>query len=344
MKKLLTVVCLSGLLSVPSVVFAEASWYGRIAVGVESNAAGMTGVADKGSRFGVSGSSEVSEGLTAVYQFEHKINAASASLTDGRLSYAGLSGGFGSLTFGQVWSASYNSFGAITDNSYAYGDSETAYRHGNAVSYAVSVENISIQVDALMNQSGGTTADKNVDEVHLGISMGLGENGKLALSHISWDVGTWDAKEEDYSGDDPKNEVKASSTLIAGEYNIGSMTAYLGFGQLKGTDKTAAPTTASVTMPHVTKRTNKTTFMGVRGSVADTGVSYVFQARNKKTKGTAETDDRGAKADLAADKHTPWMFGLNRSLGGGASVHFSHGNPDKKGKKSQSYLGLQVNF
>ena len=260
------------------------------------------------------------------------------------MSYAGLSGGFGTLTLGQVWSASYNSVGAITDNSYAYGDSETAYRHGNAVSYAVSVENISIQIDALMNQSGGTTEDKNVDEIHLGASMGLGENGKLALSHISWDAGLWDADDEGYTADDPNNEVKISSTLIAGEYNIGSMTAYLGFGQKKGTDKSTPATAPTADAPHTISQTNKTTFMGVRGSVGDTGVSYVFQARNKKTKGTAVTDNNGTEVAIPSNKHTPWMFGLNRGLGGGASVHFSHGNPDRDGVKSQTYLGLQVNF
>ena len=43
MKKLLTVVCLSGLLSVPSVVFAEASWYGSLRSGILSDK-GTTGV------------------------------------------------------------------------------------------------------------------------------------------------------------------------------------------------------------------------------------------------------------------------------------------------------------
>ena len=37
MKKLLTVVCLSGLLSVPSVVFAEASWYGSLRAGIKAD-------------------------------------------------------------------------------------------------------------------------------------------------------------------------------------------------------------------------------------------------------------------------------------------------------------------
>ena len=92
MKKLLTVVCLSGLLSVPSVVFAEASWYGSLRAGIQSSS--TTGVADyyTTSRWGIMGSSEVSEGLTAVYRFEHRINAANATQPSGRLSYVGTVG------------------------------------------------------------------------------------------------------------------------------------------------------------------------------------------------------------------------------------------------------------
>ena len=56
---------------------------------------------------------EMFDGLTMVYRFEHKINAALANLADGgHLSCVGLSGGFGSTTLDQVCSASYNSFGA----------------------------------------------------------------------------------------------------------------------------------------------------------------------------------------------------------------------------------------
>ena len=206
MKKLLTVVCLSGLLSVPSVVFAEASWYGSLRSGIKASA--TTGVSDGGSRWGIKGSSEVSEGLTAVYRFEHKMSTANASQPGGRLAYVGLTGGFGILTIGQIWSASYNSFGAITDNSTFIGDSETSYRNGHAVSYAVSVENISIQADVIMNNGwgaqntaavpattyGGDDAvaakaeDDNVDQVELGVSMGLGESAKIALAHKSHDT------------------------------------------------------------------------------------------------------------------------------------------------------------
>ena len=47
---------------------------------------------------------------------------------------------------------------------------------------------------------------------------------------------------------------------------------------------------------------------------------------------------------LSVANSTPWMFGLNRSLGGGASVHFEHSDPDIAGKKSTSWLALSVSF
>ena len=39
----------------------------------------------------------------------------------GRLSYVSLSGGFGTVSLGQVWSASANHYGFAVDHSYAYG-------------------------------------------------------------------------------------------------------------------------------------------------------------------------------------------------------------------------------
>ena len=439
MKKLLTLVCLLGLLSVPSVVFAEgpcapgemsedasaeemmeakqaamnsaectrsrvsavesamasgAVWYGSLRVGVTSSA--TAGLADGGSRFGVMGSSEVSEGLTAIYQFEHGINSTNANLGEsGRLAYVGLSGGFGSLTLGQIGSASYNGVGAITDNSNYLGDAETGgSRHGNAVSYAVSVENISMQVDVIMNNGGGARStpdththaiggspvstdatnanntsgnavptsaaaklknveDKNVDAFHLGVSMGLGENGKIGFAHISHDTAA---------------NVKKKSNFIAGQYTIGSMTAYLGVAQHKTEDQTpfaeasrpggpdargvmnpAEADGEDITVDVVRKQTESTTFAGIRGSVGDTGLTYLFQARSKKTKGDKDVYSAGENgvpvgADVATAKHTPWMMGLYRSLGGGATVMFEHGNPDKAGMKSTSHLALKIDF
>ena len=130
------------------------------------------------------GSSEVSDGLSAVYRFEHKLNSTNASLAGGgRLSYVGLSGGFGTISVGQIWSASYNSVGAITDNSNLWGDSETSYRSGNALSYALSSGNMSMQIDAIMDGSEGKTGN-NIDQLEFGLAVDIGEIGKVAFAHV----------------------------------------------------------------------------------------------------------------------------------------------------------------
>ena len=210
-------------LSVPSVVFAEASWYGSLRAGIQASS--TTGVVDGTSRIGVRGTSEVSEGLTAVYQWEHSLDITTGDLNagGGRGTYVGLSGGFGTLTMGEVGAASGNNFGALTDNSTFLGSSGVTARLSDAISYAVSVENISIQVDASMN-NGGTAAspeDKNVDQVEFGASMGLGENAKIALAHISHAT---------------PNKVKRKGTFLGGEYSIGNMTMHLGVGRTKAND------------------------------------------------------------------------------------------------------------
>ena len=98
----------------------------------------------------------MSEGLTAVYQFETSINIANATSsgeTDpgGRVSYVGLSGGFGTLSAGHLWSASFNNVGVIVDNSIWNGTTEVTARTSNTVSYAASAGNASFQVDLSAN-------------------------------------------------------------------------------------------------------------------------------------------------------------------------------------------------
>ena len=156
----------------------------------------------------------MSDGLTSVYRFEHKINAVNANLTDGgRLSCVGLSGGFRTTTLGQVWSASYNSIGAIVDNYFALGNSETTYRLGNLLSNADLVKNTSLlQLDAIVNTGGGTTyraaiadgldtsvdktvestlEERNVDAFELRVTMEFGETDKVAFVHKSYDIGIY---------------------------------------------------------------------------------------------------------------------------------------------------------
>ncbi len=176
--------------SVPSVILADATWYGSLRGGVTFGGGDDTRFMDGGSRWGIKGSNELAEGLSANYRFEHKLSTANASLansedgsaSNGRLAYVGLSGGFGTLSLGQIWSASFNSTGAITDNTLLWGNSHTSYRVGNALSYSNSVGNASVQIDAIMDSSRDTGGA--VDQVEFGMTIGLGDIGKLAVAYV----------------------------------------------------------------------------------------------------------------------------------------------------------------
>ena len=183
MRKLLVTLALAGTLSIPSVVFAEATWYGSLRGGLHSSSGGDLSFFDGGSRWGIKGSAEVGEGLNAVYRFEHKISTTDAGQPGGRLAYAGLSGGFGSISLGQIWSAAYNHVGAITDTSFYFGDSTGSYRHGNALSYAYSTGPVSFQVDLISD--GSMNTGQGIDKTEFGVTVDMGEFGKVALAHTT---------------------------------------------------------------------------------------------------------------------------------------------------------------
>ncbi len=175
------VLIFSGLMAAPATVFAEASWYGSLRGGIEF-ASGMDAkFYDGASRWGIKGSGEISEGLTAVYRFEHKFSTADAGQAGGRLAFVGLDGGFGKVTLGQIWSASYNHAGVIRDFPNWYTSGDTTGRIGNALSYAFSADAFSVQVDAIMD--GGKDTGKAIDQLEFGMTVNLGDIGKIALAH-----------------------------------------------------------------------------------------------------------------------------------------------------------------
>ena len=135
MKKQLIAVGLAGLLTIPAVSFgaemAGPSLYGSFRTGIIFGS-DKSEVSDLYSRWGIQGSHEVSEGLTASYKYEARMDTADATSAGhrhtnveagaedslwaadgdsggGRLSNISLSGGFGTVTLGQIWSASANS-------------------------------------------------------------------------------------------------------------------------------------------------------------------------------------------------------------------------------------------
>ena len=261
------------------------------------------------------------------------------SSQSGRLSYVGLSGGFGSVTLGQIWSASYNSFGAITDNSRFYGSSQTTYRHGSAISYAFSNDLMALQVDAVYDDAAGK-ADPNEDleRVEFGLSVNVGDIGKVAVAYMDdkyeYDVGAvGPTKPADVltgttfaanDGDDTTWRVKTTS--VAGEVSVAGVTAYVGSQTKKSTDGAVAGTNSDAAT--TADKEQKTTFFGVRGGVGDTGIDYIFQIRDIK------------------DKNKPWILGMGKSLGGGASLSIEHHDQDDDTNENhnQTRISLQVNF
>ena len=310
MKKKLLALALAGLLMAPSVVLAEATWYGSFRAGIKTapydgtgdNAGNEVGKRSAlhapGSRWGVRGSNEISDGLSAVYRYEEALDLRNATLSAGnRLSFVGLSGGFGTLTMGRVWGAEYNSTGVITDNSYFHGNSYGSYRVGPAVSYAISTGPVSLQLDAVMSNN-----PKSVDRMLFGASAGFGA-GKVAVSYDS--------------NSDNATQAKTTNTTFAGEVSFGSLRAYAG----------------QATMKPPSNDKNRTIMGGVGGSLGDTGMGFLMQV-------SKERDNMG--------KPTPVLLSLYRSLGGGSTVIleslFNDKNENGTKRSTVASLTLKVDF
>ena len=291
----------------------------------------------------------MSDGLTAVYQFETSIDITNATSSGedpgGRVSYVGLSGGFGTLSAGHLWSASFNNVGVILDNSIWNGTTEVTGRTSNTVSYAASAGNASFQVDlsanngegvgstAAMGETPAMAEDKDIDASQIGATLQLSENAKIAFAHINYD-------------ENENMEQERKQSVIAGQYTVGGMTMYLGFGQTNSENGMAANATT------VAERKDKTTYFGVHGGVGDTGLYYLFQVRNKKASGemgdgSTLTDDNAPPMGLGSgqvSKYNPWFFSLRRNLGGNTTVAVEHVNHDQDNVKSDTILFLKVDF
>ena len=184
MKKQLIAVGLAGLLTIPAVSFgaemAGPSLYGSFRTGIIFGD-GDSDVSDIVSRWGIKGSHEVSEGLTASYKYEAKMNTTSAvsSGDNGRLSNISLSGGFGTVSLGQIWSASAIHYGFAVDPSYYNGVfGGASYRQGNSVSYSSSAGDVNFQIDKVTGDG---------EKVELGASASFGPVG-VGLGYWGSDV------------------------------------------------------------------------------------------------------------------------------------------------------------
>ena len=133
---------------------------------------------DLGSRWGVKGSNEVSEGLSAVYQYEVDIDQPEQG--GNRLAYAGLSGGFGRVLLGKFTSATNAHNGFARDPSIWLGASGTQNKLTNGISYGASTGPASFQVDAYLNPDADTGG--GIDQAMFGASFDMGF-GKIGVGY-----------------------------------------------------------------------------------------------------------------------------------------------------------------
>ena len=215
MNRKLLVAVVSGALALPlaASVQADATVYGNLRFGVQTDNEDNTDRvwdlgANKASRFGIKGSMEAGEGLTAGFHLERGIGDTLSK----RLHNVYLSGGFGTLTFGQQNGPYY---GATSwDNSQALGGltdglSIKASSRASGVSYASNLGGpFSFSVLAGSSANGAEKEGDGVNNVQI--------SGSLAAGPVNLSVGY-------FQNDDADERIggTASGTFAAIDWEIG---------------------------------------------------------------------------------------------------------------------------
>jgi predicted porin len=113
-KKLLTIAMAAAMVA-PLVATADTTVYGKIntaIMNVDDGTNDAWGVENgyAGSRLGFKGTEDLGNGMKAFFQYEFKADGQSDGglSSGGRLANVGLTGGFGTVVLGQVWSPYYN--------------------------------------------------------------------------------------------------------------------------------------------------------------------------------------------------------------------------------------------
>lgn len=170
MKKNLVAVAVASALVFAAAANAETTLYGSVRMDVDYTNPDAKGadaswdVKNEGSRLGVKGSEDLGGGLKAIYQYEFGVRADGS--TEGpfsqRLSWVGLTGGFGTVAIGRQETPAYTFVGSNTDifngpvtNPWSP-STEILQRRGNVVSYVTpSFSGFTAAGALIMDQNNG---------------------------------------------------------------------------------------------------------------------------------------------------------------------------------------------
>ena len=128
MKKKMLAAAIASALAVPSAfaaiddagmkyTSASEGLYGSLRFALRSREDQDLDVHHESSRFGMQGDVDVGHGNTAFYRAEWRVtfDAANSQPFSTRLAYVGMKGAYGSVRFGQIWSADYDYVTSLTD-------------------------------------------------------------------------------------------------------------------------------------------------------------------------------------------------------------------------------------
>ena len=221
---------------------AEVTLYGKLDVGVSSNTKdGTTGQGAQigssnyeGSRIGVKGSSEIASGIKGIFQLEGGLGATDGSFSNfGREAFLGLTGGFGTVSAGKIWTPydsafndalEYNGFSAMGGAFYggAHGDNGTdgSGAAKNSIQYTTptmsglnAVIMYAPNADATATTSATNYSGFGVNYANGPLSVNFASEKVLTKTHIpAADAGLY-----------------TSAWILAAGYNLGVATVNVGF-------------------------------------------------------------------------------------------------------------------
>ena len=181
-----------------------------------------------GNRFGFRGVEDLGGGMSAIFQLESGFNldtGASASATSffNRLSFVGLTGGFGTVKLGRQNNALYSNLGTFDPMGNALaGDSASLFqysgsRNDNVISYNYSASGFRGEVQYGLGEVAGNSSANRMVGGFLGYKMGPLD---VVLTY-----------------QDTKNVANTDSakvTLLGGNYNFGVVKAFAAYSTEKG--------------------------------------------------------------------------------------------------------------
>ena len=150
MKKKMLAAAIASVLAVPSAfaaiddagmkyTSAAEGFYGSLRFALQSQEDNDFNVQHESSRIGVQGDVDVGHGNTAFYRAEWRVrytNGEGENPFESRLAYVGMKGAYGSVRFGQIWSADYDYVTSLTDvTNNVTGFLAPRFRVDNAIRY-----------------------------------------------------------------------------------------------------------------------------------------------------------------------------------------------------------------